>query len=526
MSWKEGGHNMKKTFVILAVGIFLAMAVSSVYATSTLYGPTELIYYDASKAYKGYTSWSSGGYGWMVDMEGNLVHKWEKTGLDIYPDGHRIYNARGSGSIQELDWDGNVIVEWTNAARPEIRPHHDRIRIFNESLNEYTILAVVSYRDITYEEALANGSDPENNISEDVTPYDDGVIEFDRAGNLIWEWRFWDHIIQNYDATKLNYGDPAAPENWGRLDINRDSNTRTGLSADWNHVNSLDYNQHLDQVVVNSREHGEIYFIDHSLTTEEAAGRAGDFVYRWGNPANYYQGDWPTFNSNGHEQLFGAHDIQWIADGLTGAGNLLIFENGSFRPGMPTNSKILEFNPYQDGDMMSGVYVQQHDAGYTETQQQIYGNLSNQVVWGYASTEAERWAKGMYSSHISGTQRLPNGNTLICAGEEGHFVEVVTNREEVTAEDEVVWEYVNPVVRGVPVTSRKPGMSNSVFRAYRYGVDYSGYAGLDLSPKGPITESTLDGAMDKFRESKTGFSGGVVILPGGDGVDDPYYGYY
>ena len=82
-----------------------------------------------------------------------------------------------------------------------------------------------------------------------------------------------------------------------------------------------------------------------------------------------------------------------------------------------------------------------------------------------------------YSSHISGAQRLPNGNTLICEGRTGRIFEI-------TAQGEVVWEYVNPYFAGstrapnVPplpelpahqVPGRRfPVENNNVFRAFRY----------------------------------------------------------
>lgn len=474
---------MKRAAMILAVVLFVAMTVSSAYAASQIYGQTELIYCDKTKVFPGYVIWATGGYGWMVDIDGNLIHKWTNTGLGLYPDGHRL--AQPGNAIRELDWDGNVYLQWTNAARPEVRPHHDRVRIFNKKLNKNTVLAVVSYRDLTYQIAVDNGSAPDNPITVQNAPYDDGVIEFDDTGNIIWEWRFWNHAIQNYDPTKGKYGDPYAPENWGKLDINVDTNTRKGLAPDWNHVNSMDYNADLDQIIVNSREHGEIYVIDHNTTTQEAAGPKGDFVWRWGNPANYGQGDIPTFNRNGHEQLFGAHNIHWIPAGLHGAGNLLIFENGSYRPCIIAHSSIFEINPY-DGPMQNGVYIWEKDAGYTDDGSgglnMIYGQLSKQVVWAYSSKEYGQWSKGMFSAHISGTQRLPNGNTIMCAGEEGHFVEV-------TSDEKVVWEYVSPILSATNIVKRLgPGQASSVFRCYKYGLDYTGFAGLDLTPKGQITD--------------------------------------
>ena len=64
------------------------------------------------------------------------------------------------------------------------------------------------------------------------------------------------------------------------------------------------------------------------------------------------------------------------------------------------------------------------------------------------------------AKNISGAQRLPNGNTLICQGPDGLFFEV-------TASGEKVWEY---------------DYAGAVFRVERYSPDYAGFDGTDLAP--------------------------------------------
>jgi len=521
MSRKEGGHNMKKTFVILAVGIFLAMAVSSVYAYEYMHGPTELTYWDQAKTHNGYTLFapSGGETTYLIDMAGNVVHTWPKFGswAELLPNGNIL-----STGITETDWDGNLVWEYRgeNIANLE-RVHHDKVRIFNQQLGIETTLIIAEIK-VFYDEAVANGSDPDNNISEDVPATVDEILEIDRDGNIVWRWFQWDHIIQNYDATKLNFGDPAAPENWGRLDVNVNYNTSQGLSDDWNHFNGMDYNPTLDQIVLSSRHHSEFVIIDHSLSTEEAATRAGDYLYRWGNPWNYGQGDQPTYNPvvNGHQQLYGQHDIQWIDEGLPGAGNFLVFSNGNFGPFGTAHSTIFEINPY-DGPMADGVYIQQHDAGYTDTGSNADGLQSNQVVWKFNSVMYHRFAKGFFSNHGSQCNRLSNGNTYVISQEQGHMFEVTYGDPENNVLPEVVWEYTVPILNDDSIVKVVQVGQRNETRARRIEPDHPGLAGKDLSVMGPITEMSVEGAMDKFRESKTGFSGAVIIVPGGD-ADDPY----
>ena len=120
------------------------------------------------------------------------------------------------------------------------------------------------------------------------------------------------------------------------------------------------------------------------------------------------------------------HDPQPLA-----SGNILIFDNGTHRPDHPVpHSRVIEVNP-----------------------------TNNEIVWNYQ----EQNLYYFFSPYISGAQRLPNGNTLICEGNFGRLFEV-------TSEGQLAWEYVNPHFI-VPPDSPNSAPSNSVFRAFRYTSD-------------------------------------------------------
>ena len=390
---------MKATKVICT---FLLAGLTGVILTSRAYeafqGPTELIQYDPARAYNGYTLFSPfrGQNTYLIDMQGNVVHMWP------YPEGFSVSGSeavekharlledgnllRGtvdkagkgnqSGAIYQLiNWDGEVI--WQHdEERPGYNPHHDFRMIWNPGLNERTLMYVAS-RQISHDDAIALGVDPA--LRDVYTSRPDGLVEVDMDGNVIWEWNISDHLVQDIVPGSPTYG--VVAENPGKMD----PNFADGVGGDWIHINAFDYNQELDQVVISNSANSELQVIDHGATfvpgnpersIELAAGDAGDFVYRWGNPCAHDAGDCPAIvnegqsSTNGHQQVFFIHDVQWIREkevafgkgDLPGAGNFMVFDNGTRRLGQ-TYSSVLEINPYA-GDMEDGVYVDQMAAGY------------------------------------------------------------------------------------------------------------------------------------------------------------------
>ena len=143
---------------------------------------------------------------------------------------------------------------------------------------------------ISEADAIAAGRIPSSVTGSEV--HADSLVEIRPTGRtmgeVVWEWRLWDHLIQDRDREKANFGDVAAhPE---RVHVNF-TVVPDRRAPDWTHFNAVAYNAKLDQVIVSLRNFSEIWVIDHSTSTKEAAGqtggrsgKGGDLLYRWGNP--------------------------------------------------------------------------------------------------------------------------------------------------------------------------------------------------------------------------------------------------
>ena len=367
--------------------------------------------------------------------------------------------GRGAaGRVEVVDWDGTVLWDYVYAG-PGYMGHNDV-----EPLPDGNVL-MIAWELKSDAEAIAAGRDP--TTMEDGMLWPDHLIELqpDGAGGatIVWEWHVWDHLIQDFDpAITATYGVVADhPE---LIDLN----ARKDDDMDWTHFNAVDYNAELDQILVSVRSFSEVWVIDHSTTTAEAAGhsggrqgKGGDLLYRWGNPVMYQHG------SAADRQSFFQHDGQWVGPGLPGAGNILLFNNGP-RPGPQFYSTAHELTPPVDG---FGAYAYTPGMAYEPAL----------PTWVFQdSPPGAFWAQ-----FLSGVQRLPNGNTLLCSGPNGRFFEV---RPDGTK----VWEYINPVtdlgrlVQGDTPPRWTFGTTNLLHRATRFAADHPAFAGRDLTPSGPL----------------------------------------
>ena len=384
-------------------------------------------------SFEGYTLYTHGSV-YLIDHLGRLVHQWrpsyEAALAKLLDNGNLLTNGN-----REIDPDGNVVWEY-----PHLQ-HHDLLKMPNGNV------LILSRLVISREEAIALGANPDGLLCPN--PRATHIVEVRPTGptdgEVVWQWSALDHLIQDFDPEKPDYG--AVADHPERINVNfnlASAECKPGGQADWTHANALDYNAELDQIMITVRHFSEIWIIDRSTSIEEAAGRAGgnggrggDLLYRWGNPRAYQRG------TAADQRLFFPHNAHWIPEGLPGAGNVLIFNNGWEYPGFERGySSVDEIAPPVAG------YGYRLDAG------SAYG--PDEVVWRYAADPPDSF----YSIKRSSAQRLPNGNTLTADAMGGRIFEV-------TREGETVWDFVG-------------ANRNQLHRAYRYAPDHPGLRNLDL----------------------------------------------
>ena len=262
--------------------------------------------------------------------------------------------------------------------------HHDICPMPNGNV------LIISYETKTAAEVTQAGSSTSHIM------WPDKIIEVKptgaTTGNIVWEWHVWDHLVQNYDASKDNYQSStnAHPE---LLNLNYKN---TSSTTDWMHSNGIDYNPILDQIVFSSHNMNEMYVIDHSTTSAEAAshsggnsGKGGDFLYRWGNPLAY--------GASGTADLNVVHDAHWVPGDCPRAGQLVGFNNN----GVSSSQSAV--------DIFTPPYT-----GYTY-------NLSSSG--NTPATYGKRYALSGHTNDMGNSQQLPNGNNLFCIAMSGLIYE-------------------------------------------------------------------------------------------------------
>lgn len=341
---------------------------------------------------------------YLIDTNNNVYHSWTfatnaKTGYSTYlleggtilrtvsRTGNSFTGGPICGQVQKVDWSGNMVWDYVYSTT-NYCTHHDICPMPNGNV------LLIAYERKTATETSAAGS------SSSIEMWPDKIVEVQptgaTTGNVVWEWHAWDHLVQNADPNKANYqaSISAHPE---LLNINYNT------QKDWMHVNGVDYNAQLDQIVISSHNLSEIYVIDHSTTTAEAAshaggnsGKGGDILYRWGNPAVYSAG------TSANQVLKVVHDAHWVPQGCPKAGYLVGFNNN----GISNSQSCVDMvNPPLSGNT------------YTITA----GSAFTPASYSY------RHSANGHTNNMGGSQQLPNGNMLVCIAQSGYIYEIDSN---------------------------------------------------------------------------------------------------
>jgi hypothetical protein len=345
------------------------------------------------------------------------------------------FSTQDKFDLVQVDWDGNIVWRFDRyeyiddpgeTPRWMARQHHDYQREGNpvgyyvpgmEPLNEGGKTVILGHKDVR-NPAITNR-----------LLLDDAVYEIDWEGNMLWEWVLSDH----FDELGLREDSKNA--------LFRNPNVRParGGIADWAHTNSMsllgpnrffdagDERFHPENIIICCRD------LNTTLIICKATGKA---AWKLGP----YYDESPALRALGW--IIGQHHAHMIPKGLPGEGNIMIFDNGGWAGYGSPNPASVTGEKYATRDYSRVLEIDP---------------VSLQVVWKFTPKEMGRVFpvdySRFYSPFVSSAQRLPNGNTLITAGATGSLMEV-------TAEHEVVWEYIAPYWGGiVPI--------NQVYRAYR-----------------------------------------------------------
>jgi len=434
---------MKKSMFMFFSMLFIMLFLNSVSAYEAMVGPTGVLKYEKGKSYGGYILFApmvDCKTTYLIDMEGNVVHKWESEYTPgayamLLPNGNLLRGGvmnkqpasigGAGGIVQEIAWDGKIVWEYKMNNPTELHHH-----CFARMPNGNTL--IMGWESKSIDEAIAKGRDPEtipiSVYDRDKYHYEfwvDFIREVDKKGKTVWEWHVWDHIGTGPHQFDINY---RLPEKLGPI----------YAGFDWTHFNAVEYIPEKEMVLLNSRNFSEFYLIDY---------KSGKMVYRWGNPSTYGQGKRPSWYDDGDQKVFGSHNATYL-----GKDQFMVFDNGSERP---------------EGNRSRVVIVDRK---------------TNEIVWEYQAATSQSF----YSFRQGAAQMLPNGNIHITSTHSGHLFEV-------TEDKEVVWDFVSPVFNCEMKCKAEDGdtpntMQNMIHRSYRYGADYPGLKNKDLSRKVPLTE--------------------------------------
>jgi len=410
---------------------------------------------------------------YLLNNCGEVVHTWNMA--DTMRPGNSVYLlengllarcSRPNNILNDAIWAGGGgqfvdLVDWEGDIRERFELNNDSLRLHHdiEPLPNGNILMIVWER-MGEDDALRNGRKPELLPSGEV--WSEMIVEWNpEEDSIVWKWRVWDHLVQNQEDDFDNFG--SVNGNYGKIDINYDEHNG---HPDWLHINSIDYNPVLDQIVLSVPYFNEFWIIDHSTSLEEARsdlggnfGKGGQLLYRWGNPKTYIK------NQETIQHLFFQHDVQWL-DPLA-------------PPGTKDFGKMVLFNNRYSDEYSVGMVISTSidlENKWYETSEGIFLPEKEDLIIQHPEDSPKDLSDG-----LSSIQQLPNGNWLVLYGRWGYAIELHPNNE-------LVWEYIIPLKGGEPVTQgTELGSNNNLtFRFNRYSLDYPAFINKNLENGYPL----------------------------------------
>ncbi len=410
----------------------------------------------------------------LIDSAGEVLHTWDSnifapSGTSAYlrEDG-LLLRAGQSGAVppgaflpgswstvQLVEMDGTVVWEYTQQVLGQLTFHHDLKPMKNGNI------LVTVWELLSVAEMQALGWQPVNGVNgvwmEKIQELEPNLV--DGSTTVVWEWALENHLAQDLSANMPNFANVGAER--GRVDINFNSGI---LSGDYFHISGIDYNEERDEIVLCPNNIDELWVIDHSTTTAQAAtstggarGQGGELIYRWGNPQAY------DFQNGSAEPRFlgRAHDPRWCVDPDSGEIQLTVHNNDRVDNTPAVDSQVLLLDlPLNE----SGDYVIDDAETF----------LPEAPVVLYERDPADPF----FSTPFMGSaQRLSNGNILITLA-------LTRTLVEVNQAGQIVWQEA--------ITSG----GNFIFKSQNYSVSYSGFQSLPFALlKGDVN---LDGEVDFF----------------------------
>jgi len=425
------------------------------------------INYNSEEALESYTLFQNHTETFLIDNCGRIVNQWDNVGgahiqnhSKLLPNGNILYMR--DNFIIESDFNNNIqkvteVTEFDLVLEYEIEllPNGNYLCVarriessFNGQLGTFN--ACFSNDNGDYSFFYLRGFDTDN---PELRPsWNDAVVEIEpQTGNIVWEWNIFDHVIQERDLTRANYG--SVKDNPQLLNMDALLNPPDWEFCETFMINGMDYNPDFDQIALSVRKMSEVVIIDHSTTTEEARGstggrfgKGGDILYRWGNPENY--------NRGGEEDriLYFQHDPQWIKHGEH-KGKMIIFNNGLDFVREQSTVEIIELPVDESGN-------------YILNEGEAYGPKNTSMTYDSFNSDFDE-----FSPYTCGSTVLPNGNIFITIGDDFRLLEL-------NPAGELLWDYRfnyrNTSFAGL-------GASN-VFRSEKYPIDHPAFEGMNLEP--------------------------------------------